>query len=63
MISFKLKNVLQTQMLSTIGNNLTNSSGCEIMQSCFQICFEARLGGKCVSSLSLSDIIKLNLFN
>jgi hypothetical protein len=50
-------------MLSTIGINLTNSSGCEIMQSCFQICFEARFGGKFVSSLSVSVIIKLNLLN
>ncbi len=30
-------------MLSPIGYYLTNSSVCEIMQSCFQICFETRL--------------------
>ena len=48
-------------MLSPIGINLTNSSVCEIMQSCFQICFEARLGGMCISSFSLSVIIKLIL--
>lgn len=32
-------------MLSPIGLFLTNSSVCEIMQSCFQICFENRLSG------------------
>jgi brefeldin A-resistance guanine nucleotide exchange factor 1 len=47
-------------MLSPIGINLTNSSVCEIMQSCFQICFEARLGGMYLSR-SLSVIIKLIL--
>lgn len=30
-------------MLSPIGYHLTNASVCEIMQSCFQICFETRL--------------------
>ena len=44
-------------MLSPIGINLTNSSVCEIMQSCFQICFEARLGGKCISSHWYGSII------
>ena len=35
--------VLRTLMLSPIGLYLTNSSVCEIMQSCFQIFFENRL--------------------
>jgi hypothetical protein len=46
-------------MLSPIGINLTNSSVCEIMQSCFQICFEARLGGKCISI----SLLILNYFS
>lgn len=40
--------VLRTLMLSPIGIFLTNSSVCEIMQSCFQICFENRLSGKLI---------------
>jgi golgi-specific brefeldin A-resistance guanine nucleotide exchange factor 1 len=44
-ILMKILNVLRTLMLSPIGYYLTNSSVCEIMQSCFQICFEARLSG------------------
>jgi brefeldin A-resistance guanine nucleotide exchange factor 1 len=42
-VLMKILHVLRTLMLSPIGFYLTNSSVCEIMQSCFQICFENRL--------------------
>ncbi len=42
-VLMKILHVLRTLMLSPIGYYLTNSSVCEIMQSCFQICFENRL--------------------
>ena len=42
-VLMKILHVLRTLMLSPIGYHLTNSSVCEIMQSCFQICFETRL--------------------
>ena len=32
-------------MLTPAGAQLTNESVCEIMQSCFRICFEMRLSG------------------
>ena len=32
-------------MLTAAGVQLTNESVCEIMQSCFRICFEMRLSG------------------
>ena len=44
-VLMKILHVLRTLMLSPIGFYLTNSSVCEIMQSCFQICFENRLTG------------------
>ena len=44
-VLMKILNVLRTLMLSPIGFYLTNSSVCEIMQSCFQIFFENRLSG------------------
>ena len=44
-VLMKILHVLRTLMLSNVGLYLTNSSVCEIMQSCFQICFEHRLTG------------------
>jgi hypothetical protein len=38
--------VLRTLMLSPEGTMLTNESVCEIMLSCFRICFESRLTGE-----------------
>lgn len=32
-------------MLSPVGSLLTNETACEIMLSCFRICFEMRLDG------------------
>lgn len=37
--------MLRTLLLSPAGVLLTNESVCEIMQSCFRICFEMRLSG------------------
>lgn len=38
--------VLRTLVLHPGGTALTNESVCEIMLSCFRICFETRLSGK-----------------
>ena len=38
--------VLRTLLLTPVGALMTNESVCEIMQSCFRICFETRLSGK-----------------
>lgn len=43
----QLLQVLRTLMLTPAGSMLTNESVCEIMQSCFRICFETRLSGNC----------------
>lgn len=40
------RQVLRTLLLTPVGAHLTNESVCEIMQSCFRICFEMRLSGK-----------------
>ncbi|KAF6039541.1 GBF1 [Bugula neritina] len=42
-VLMKILYVLRTLLLSPSGSNLTNESVCEIMQSCFRICFETRL--------------------
>ncbi|XP_037057805.1 Golgi-specific brefeldin A-resistance guanine nucleotide exchange factor 1-like [Peromyscus leucopus] len=39
----KILQVLRTLLLTPVGTHLTNESVCEIMQSCFRICFEMRL--------------------
>lgn len=41
--------VLRTLLLTPVGAHLTNESVCEIMQSCFRICFEMRLSGEFVT--------------
>ena len=33
-------------MLTQIGAMLSNEAVCEVMQSCFRICFEMRLSGE-----------------
>jgi len=38
--------VLRALMLSSAGDHLSNESVCEIMLSCFRICFETRLSGE-----------------
>ncbi|XP_043911932.1 Golgi-specific brefeldin A-resistance guanine nucleotide exchange factor 1 isoform X2 [Protopterus annectens] len=42
-VLMKILQVLRTLLLTPIGAHLTNESVCEIMQSCFRICFEMRL--------------------
>ncbi|XP_069705453.1 Golgi-specific brefeldin A-resistance guanine nucleotide exchange factor 1 isoform X3 [Periplaneta americana] len=42
-VLMKILQVLRTLMLSPEGTMLTNESVCEIMLSCFRICFESRL--------------------
>jgi len=43
--SIYIEQVLRSLLLSPIGSQMTNDSVCEILQSCFQICFETRLSG------------------
>lgn len=47
-------------MLTPAGSMLTNESVCEIMQSCFRICFEMRLSG--MFSSKSSSFHRLNHF-
>lgn len=42
-VLMKILQVLRTLLLTPVGAHLTNESVCEIMQSCFRICFEMRL--------------------
>lgn len=44
-VLMKILQVLRTLTLSPEGIALTNDSLCEIMLSCFRICFESRLNG------------------
>lgn len=45
-VLLKIVQVLRTLMLSPEGSALSNESVCEIILSCFRICFETRLNGK-----------------
>ena len=51
-VLMKILQVLRTLMLSPAGRLLSNESVCEIMQSCFRICFEMRLSGECNSLIT-----------
>ncbi|XP_054723052.1 Golgi-specific brefeldin A-resistance guanine nucleotide exchange factor 1-like, partial [Uloborus diversus] len=42
-VLMKILHVLRLLLLTPLGVLLTNESVCEIMQSCFRICFETRL--------------------
>ncbi|XP_056290825.1 Golgi-specific brefeldin A-resistance guanine nucleotide exchange factor 1 isoform X1 [Pseudoliparis swirei] len=42
-VLMKILQVLRTLLLTPVGAHLINESVCEIMQSCFRICFEMRL--------------------
>ncbi|XP_034244436.1 Golgi-specific brefeldin A-resistance guanine nucleotide exchange factor 1 isoform X2 [Thrips palmi] len=42
-VLMKILQVLRILMLSPVGSLLTNETACEIMLSCFRICFEMRL--------------------
>lgn len=45
-VLLKIVQVLRTLMLSPEGSSLSNESVCEIILSCFRICFETRLNGE-----------------
>lgn len=51
--------VLRTLLLTPVGAHLTNESVCEIMQSCFRICFEMRLSGRFVHTSAVKKLIRL----
>uniref|UniRef100_A0A3Q0RF72 Golgi-specific brefeldin A-resistance guanine nucleotide exchange factor 1 n=1 Tax=Amphilophus citrinellus TaxID=61819 RepID=A0A3Q0RF72_AMPCI len=51
-VLMKILQVLRTLLLTPVGAHLTNESVCEIMQSCFRICFEMRL-----SETSLNELL------
>ena len=58
-VLMKILQVLRTLLLTPVGAHLTNESVCEIMQSCFRICFELRLSGKCCQASSELNLLKL----
>jgi len=45
-VLMRILQVLRALMLSPAGDHLSNESVCEIMLSCFRICFETRLSGE-----------------
>jgi brefeldin A-resistance guanine nucleotide exchange factor 1 len=60
-VLMKILQVLRTLLLTPIGNLMTNESVCEIMQSCFRICFEARLSEllRRTAEHTLTDMVQL----
>ncbi|CAF0759689.1 unnamed protein product [Adineta steineri] len=42
-VLMRILQVLRSLLLSPVGSKMTNDSVCEILQSCFRICFETRL--------------------
>ncbi|CAF0848856.1 unnamed protein product [Adineta ricciae] len=42
-VLMRILQVLRSLLLSPIGSQMTNDAVCEILQSCFRICFETRL--------------------
>ena len=55
--------VLRMLLLTRIGQLLTNEAVCEIMQSCFRICFEMRLSGKCAALVfALTNISNVKFY-
>ncbi|XP_070186725.1 Golgi-specific brefeldin A-resistance guanine nucleotide exchange factor 1-like isoform X2 [Littorina saxatilis] len=60
-ILMKILHVLRTLLLCPAGVLLTNESVCEIMQSCFRICFEMRLSELLRKSAenTLMDMVQL----
>lgn len=60
-VLMKILQVLRTLLLSPVGRLLTNESVCEIMQSCFRICFEMRLSEllRCFGEGTLVDLVQL----
>jgi len=60
-VLMKILQVLHTLMLTPVGCLLSNESVCEIMQSCFRICFEMRLSEllRCYAEGTLVDMVQL----
>ncbi|TSK22810.1 Golgi-specific brefeldin A-resistance guanine nucleotide exchange factor 1 [Bagarius yarrelli] len=60
-VLMKILQVLRTLLLTPVGAHLTNESVCEIMQSCFRICFEMRLSELLRKSAehTLADMVQL----
>lgn len=60
-VLLRIVQVLKTLLLTPVGSLLTNESVCEIMQSCFRICFESRLSEllRKVAEYMLMDMIQL----
>ncbi|CAG0916826.1 unnamed protein product [Notodromas monacha] len=60
-VLMKILQVLRTLLLADVGCLLTNESVCEIMQSCFRICFETRLSELLRKSAehTLVDLVQL----
>ncbi|XP_051506631.1 Golgi-specific brefeldin A-resistance guanine nucleotide exchange factor 1-like isoform X1 [Myxocyprinus asiaticus] len=60
-VLMKILQVLRTLLLTPVGAHLTNESVCEIMQSCFRICFEMRLSELLRKSAehTLVDVVQL----
>lgn len=60
-VLMKIIQVLRTLMLSPEGSALTNESVCEVMLSCFRICFEPRLNEllRRTAEHALKDIVLL----
>jgi brefeldin A-resistance guanine nucleotide exchange factor 1 len=50
-VLMRILQVLRSLLLSPVGSKMTNDSVCEILQSCFRICFETRLSGKSIFQL------------
>jgi len=57
LVNRTLVKVLRMLVLSPAGLLLSNESICEIMQSCFRICFEIRLSGNLVILKSPNEIV------
>ena len=57
LVNHTLVKVLRMLVLSPAGLLLSNESICEIMQSCFRICFEIRLSGNLVILKSPNEIV------
>lgn len=60
-VLMKILQVLRTLLLSPVGIHMTNESVCEIMQSCFRICFEMRLSEllRRTAEQTLIDMVQL----
>lgn len=60
-VLLKILQVLRTLLLTPVGSLLTNESVCEVLQSCFRICFETRLSEllRRACEYTLMDMIQL----